>query len=117
MIYQAKPQRGGRSIPVNTNNPPQDPPAPPLDLTAPDVIVPDVIVPDVIVPVEVPVIDVVEIPQIIPPIKIAKVKITKKPKATTIPTTVHTTIPTTGHTKLTILQKISKFFKYFFRMA
>lgn len=29
MVYQAKPQRGGRSIPVNTNNPPQDPPPPP----------------------------------------------------------------------------------------
>lgn len=28
MIYAAKPQRGGRSIPTNTNNPPQDPPPP-----------------------------------------------------------------------------------------
>lgn len=26
MIYAAKPQRGGRSIQANTNNPPQDPP-------------------------------------------------------------------------------------------
>jgi len=26
LIYAAKPQRGGRNIQVNTNNPPQDPP-------------------------------------------------------------------------------------------
>jgi len=28
LIYAAKPQRGGRSIRANTNNPPQDPPPP-----------------------------------------------------------------------------------------
>ena len=28
MIYAAKPQRGGRNIQANTNNPPQDPPPP-----------------------------------------------------------------------------------------
>ena len=27
MIYASKPQRGGRQIPTNTNNPPQDPPS------------------------------------------------------------------------------------------
>lgn len=32
MIYSHKPQRSGRSIHANTNNPPQDPPAPPLKL-------------------------------------------------------------------------------------
>jgi len=29
LIYSHKPQRSGRSIPANTNNPPQDPPPPP----------------------------------------------------------------------------------------
>lgn len=33
MIYAAKPQRGGRNIQANTNNPPQDPPPPPEKFT------------------------------------------------------------------------------------
>ena len=58
MIYQAKPQRGGRSIPVNTNNPPQDPPSPPVETVSP-------------IEVESPV-------EIIKPITVAKPKVTKK---------------------------------------
>jgi hypothetical protein len=37
LIYAAKPQRGGRSIQANTNNPPQDPP-PSKDI--PPIIIP-----------------------------------------------------------------------------
>lgn len=61
MIYAAKPQRGGRNIQANTNNPPQDPPPPtetiplepnevfiPIENTAPPV--PDVIEESVIMP-------------------------------------------------------------------
>ena len=40
MIYQYKPQRGGRSIPVNENNPPQDPPPPPKTITSPKIVKP-----------------------------------------------------------------------------
>jgi len=71
LIYQAKPQRGGRSISANTNNPPQDPPAPPTEIPEIIPVIPEIIpvIPEII-PVEVPVIDVVEIPEIIPLIKI-----------------------------------------------
>ncbi len=56
MIYSHKPQRSGRSIQANTNNPPQDPPPPkdtlteipikdtiitPLDLQIPDILIED----------------------------------------------------------------------------
>ena len=40
LIYAAKPQRGGRNIQANTNNPPQDPPPPPEILTKDDVFIP-----------------------------------------------------------------------------
>lgn len=41
MIYAAKPQRGGRSIQANTNNPPQDPPPPPgIPLKPTEVFIP-----------------------------------------------------------------------------
>jgi len=60
LLYQAKPQRGGRSIQTNTNNPPQDPPPPPeIILTN------DVTAPGVIIPIEEPIVDVVTIPEII----------------------------------------------------
>lgn len=95
MIYQPKPQRSGRSIPVNENYPPQDPPPPPVDVSE-------------IIPVEVPVIDVVEIPEITKLIRIDKVKVIASKviapkKIISVPS------------KLTILQKISKFFKKIFR--
>jgi len=32
LIYSHKPQRSGRSISANTNNPPQDPPPKPIEL-------------------------------------------------------------------------------------
>lgn len=41
MIYAAKPQRGGRSIQANTNNPPQDPPpAPEITIQPTEVFIP-----------------------------------------------------------------------------
>jgi len=40
LIYGAKPQRGGRNIPSNTNNPPQDPPAPPIAIEPTEVFIP-----------------------------------------------------------------------------
>ena len=40
MIYAAKPQRGGRSIPTNTNNPPQDPPPTEIPLEPTEVFIP-----------------------------------------------------------------------------
>ena len=46
MIYAAKPQRGGRSIQANTNNPPQDPP--PTDT----IIIPELGPNDVFIPIE-----------------------------------------------------------------
>ena len=68
MIYAAKPQRGGRSIQANTNNPPQDPPpAPelvpeitieptevfiPIESTAPPV--PEIIEEPIVVPTVIP---------------------------------------------------------------
>lgn len=56
MIYSHKPQRSGRSISSNTNNPPQDPP-PPNKINVDDtpIIIPEV--PDVLI--EAPVPDVV----------------------------------------------------------
>jgi len=47
LIYAAKPQRGGRSIQANTNNPPQDPPP------APELVPEIVIEPtEVFIPIE-----------------------------------------------------------------
>ena len=40
MIYAAKPQRGGRSIQANTNNPPQDPPPTEIPLEPTEVFIP-----------------------------------------------------------------------------
>ena len=48
MIYAAKPQRGGRSIQANTNNPPQDPPPPPTDT----IIIPELKPGEVFIPIE-----------------------------------------------------------------
>lgn len=48
MLYQAKPQRGGRSIPCNSNTPPQDPPGPPNEIITST--------PEIDIPVEIPVV-------------------------------------------------------------
>lgn len=118
MIYQAKPQRGGRSIPFNTSNPPQDPPPPAVEIIATEMSQPGVIV-----PVEEPVIDVVEIPEIIKPIKIQHVKPQTTPtipdtKPYTKPdTVVPTTIPVKKKkvaipvVKITLRLRIVSFFK------
>ncbi len=45
MIYAAKPQRGGRSIQANTNNPPQDPPPPQTASIIPELGPNDVFIP------------------------------------------------------------------------
>ena len=110
MIYSHKPQRSGRSIQANTNNPPQDPP-PPNDTKIPnitpvvdtiidtivdtivdtipvvDLQIPDILIEDTTPPVpetcveEKPII-------IIPEKKISKPQITKPtPKVTTKVTT------------------------------
>ena len=44
MVYANLPQRGGKSIPANTNNPPQDPPP------IPEIIEPLIAVPKVTTP-------------------------------------------------------------------
>lgn len=99
MIYQAKPQRGGRSIQTNTNNPPQDPPFPPETISTNDVTAPGVII-----PIEEPIVDVVIISEII--------------KTIPPPTVTTPTIPqkmVNVPTPLTVLQKITLFFKKLFR--
>ncbi len=45
MIYAAKPQRGGRNIQANTNNPPQDPPPPPTETFVPELEPTEVFIP------------------------------------------------------------------------
>lgn len=62
MIYAAKPQRGGRSIQANTNNPPQDPPPVPEITIEPT---------EVFIPIEStapPVPEIIEEPTVIPDI-------------------------------------------------
>jgi len=49
LIYSHKPQRSGRSITANTNNPPQDPPSPPAPKT---------------VPIETPIVEIPVIPDV-----------------------------------------------------
>lgn len=44
MIYAAKPQRGGKNIQANTNNPPQDPP--------PTTFIPELKPNEVFIPIE-----------------------------------------------------------------
>jgi hypothetical protein len=48
LIYSHKPQRSGRSIQANTNNPPQDPP-PPSEIIIPEIIIPETVVPDILI--------------------------------------------------------------------
>ena len=69
MIYAAKPQRGGRSIPTNTNNPPQDPPPTPE-------LVPEIPLEptEVFIPIEStapPVPEIIEEPTVIPIVKVS----------------------------------------------
>lgn len=47
MIYTTKPQRGGRNIQVNTNNPHQDPPSP-----TDTIIIPELKHGEVFIPIE-----------------------------------------------------------------
>ena len=108
MIYQAKPQRGGKSIPVNTNNPPQDPPPPPEVID---------IIPQIPKPVEIIKPIIVEEPTIVEePIKVQTPKVKKiKPKTVSkIVSKIEQEIPVP--IKLTFRQKIVSFFKKLFRM-
>ena len=70
MIYSHKPQRSGRSISANTNNPPQDPPPPKVD----DIPkIPKTLEPIVDVPIKdttPPVMDIEEKVVVKPPVKI-----------------------------------------------
>lgn len=72
LIYSHKPQRSGRSITANTNNPPQDPPPPPKEvITLPVIEQPIVETPVVEVPViETPIVEapVIETPGMQPPV-------------------------------------------------
>jgi len=45
LIYAAKPQRGGRNIQANTNNPPQDPPPPTETIFVPELESTEVFIP------------------------------------------------------------------------
>ena len=104
MIYQPKPQRGGKSIITNTNNPPQDPPPPPIIPSEKTV--------------EFSVSSASPEPPTPEPIKVTK-KVTKTIPVKTIPVKIPkkklTVTDTPKIVKLTILQKISKFFKKIFR--
>ena len=96
LIYQAKPQRGGKSIPVNTNNPPQDPPPPPVVISEKSVefsvssVGPEPPTPE---------------PVKVKPIKVVSLKV--KPKVTKI--------VTAKIVKLTFREKIFRFLKKIFR--
>jgi len=80
MIYSHKPQRSGKSIPTNTNTPPQDPPPPPEIpvneipnvVEIPVEIIPEI--PDVFIEDSTPpVMDaIIEVPEIVKPIKITE---------------------------------------------
>ena len=93
MIYSHKPQRSGRSISTNTNNPPQDPPPPKLitpEISIPDLQIPDIFINDTTPPV--PEICIPEKPEITTP-KIPAKKVTPKipakkvtPKIPVVPT-------------------------------
>ena len=100
MIYSHKPQRSGRSIQANTNNPPQDPPPPP-ETIIPETIVPDILIADSTPPVPEPCIQ--EVPTLPKPEK----KVRKTPKKVT-PKLVE---------KITWRKKIASFFKKLFRRS
>ncbi len=53
MIYSHKPQRSGRSITANTNNPPQDPPSPPKIDDVPKTV-----------PIETPIVEIPVVPDV-----------------------------------------------------
>jgi len=97
MIYHAKPQRGGRSIPVNTNNSPQDPPPPEILVTE---------TPEIAWPIDFPESTIVEKPIIVKTSKVRKVK----PKTVS---KIEQKIPVP--IKRTFRQKIVSFFKKLFR--
>jgi len=115
LIYSHKPQRGGRSIQANTNNPPQDPPPSPekpiidTPLEKPIVVVPsddsisvDLQIPDIFIEDSTPPVPEIcintihlpkpEIPKQVQTPKITKPKITKpkitKPKKVIVEKTV-----------------------------
>ena len=108
MIYAHKPQRSGRSIAANTNNPPQDPPPPKDILPIPPVTEP------IVEPITEPIVEPTPEP-IIPKITKAP-KTIKVPKITKAPKTVITTtikVPKTPRFAFlhNIIAKIKIFFK------
>jgi len=72
LVYAAKPQRGGRSIQANTNNPPQDPPPPPTNT----IVIPELLPTEVFIPIENNVPEIVE--EIIIPQKVSWFKVLYK---------------------------------------
>jgi len=109
LIFQNFPQRGGKSIKANTNNPPQDPPPPNNIVEAPEAAMPEI---TNVTPIEIPQIDIVKTPEIIQPIKIKKQTSTIKetPKPIKAVTKVTKQVP-----KITLRQKIISFIKKLFR--
>lgn len=117
MIYSHKPQRSGRSIQANTNNPPQDPPPPPeniiLETIIPEAKVLETIVPDILIadstpPVLEPCIH--EAPVLPKPEKKVRKtpkKVTPKPEKKVI----------TKPVKITWRTRIVSFFKKLFRRS
>lgn len=57
MIYSHKPQRSGRSITANTNNPPQDPPSPPKIDDVPKIV-------ETPIPIETPIAEIPVVPDV-----------------------------------------------------
>ena len=99
MIYQNKPQRSGRSIPSNTNNPPQDPPPPPTPRDIPE-----------------PHKEIITVKQQTP-----KPKVTRKPRVTPKPTVTRTpkitskvTTPKQPVPKPSWFARVAAFFKKLF---
>ena len=125
MIYSHKPQRSGRSITSNTNNPPQDPPPKIVHEPIPDTIIPkipdtiipkipDTIIPDILIEDSTPPVPEICIEEklLIESPKPAKKIISKKviPKKTTLP---KKTIPKPVSTQAEIIiPKISLFKRF-----
>jgi hypothetical protein len=105
LIYSHKPQRSGRSIQANTNNPPQDPP-PPSEIILPETVVPDILIADSTPPVPEPCIHEASV---LPEKKVKKTpkKVTPKPENKVI----------TKPVKITWRTRIVSFFKKLFRRS
>lgn len=119
MIYSHKPQRSGRDIQANTNNPPQDPPPPSetpqpiVETPIPEIVIPDIPIEDTTPPVPEPCIH--EAPTLPKPekkIRKTPKKVTPKPEKKIVPKTVKKPVE-----KITWRTRIVSFFKKLFRRS